>query len=223
MSTAFKRSETLPPLNSRTSRYRKAKSPDECNGFEKNLVLFNKKYLFLKNSVGNAQPPKKTEVLLAHVTVTGQSQKSASHGVNYFNITQHRLPPTPTSNEIITPKESLILHDLMGSLIDDVLTSTNIIEDVKYLSDVEPPYFQQLEHKPLPGSVSRESTQPNLFKTILKEQEHVITEKAIPDMPALKMATELIESTMNNILSDAVHDIINVTQPHRFFVKKSEN
>merc|ERR1712151_558691 len=104
------------------------------------------------------------------------------------------------------------MEDLVGDLIQDILQGSDLLSNVEVLDRVEPPKYSQLhDRKRDNGLISRENTGPNLFKTILQHDRNVVCEKAIPDIPALAITTELLEDTIKNILSEAVHEEFIIT------------
>jgi hypothetical protein len=212
--STFNRNETIPSINSRASRYRK---PAKFN-LNQSLPL-----------------PKKPDTLLLHVTLTGESEKSSqiNSGMTYFNITKNnkQLQQANSNSTVkdhsdskIYEGEPEIMEDLCGDLIHEILYGSDIINKIEVLDKVEPPKYAQLSDKKIGKFRERENTEPNLFKAILSEncdtKTTVISEKSLPDIPALKMATELIEATFKNIINDAVQEDIQVTEPYMFIGPK---
>ena len=195
--TTFPRQNSTIPVNSRASRYRQSTKVET-----------------------SLEPPKKPDTLLLHITLSGESKlgSTASRGLTFFNIKKSSGKIGRISDSNIYDGEPELMEDLVGDLIQDILQGSDLLSNVEVLDRVEPPKYSQLHDRKRDsnGSISRENTEPNLFKTILQHDRNVICEKAIPDIPALAITTELLEDTIKNILSEAVHEEFIITSPHRF-------
>lgn len=152
----FNRNETIPSINSRASRYRKPAQKDDFK-------------------IEFPQPP---EVLLLHVTLTGESEKSSNlpSGMTYFNIKKSNLELAQEARKNVENDGNIyegepeIMEDLCGDLIHEILYGSDILNKIEVLDTVEPPRYQQLTDKQLGNFRERENTEPNLFKTILRSE-----------------------------------------------------
>ena len=199
--TTFPRQNSMIPVNSRASRYRQSTKVET-----------------------SLEPPKKPDTLLLHITLSGESKlgSTASRGLTFFNIKKSSGTVGKVSDSNIYDGEPELMEDLVGDLIQDILQGSDLLNNVEVLERVEPPKYSQLHDRKKDRGMTRENTEPNLFKTILQHDINVVCEKAIPDIPALAMTTELLEDTIKNILSEAVHEEFIITSPHRFIYESEQ-